>query len=210
MHDKNLPTIIIFGFGPNLGAAIAKKLLNNNYRVLGINRSGESYGVSHLNFECKVVDLSKPRIQEILIQLLSEVKNLTGIIFNLSNFAAISIKDMNNQDLEEAFKTSLYLLNTINKIFFPTLLKLKGASILTSNATSDEPWLKFPTMGISKAAIENYQKALAKDNPEARIYTLKICSAIKDNKSKGCADIAQVYLELLEKSVIEDKEIIIK
>jgi len=209
MSINKLGAVIIFGYGPNLGVAIANKLLKNNYSVIGINRSGENYGVVNPSFKVEKIDLTDYGFNQKLTELLLSIENFAGYIFNLSISKSLEFDAMSNDDLSEAFNSSLYPLNSITKLTLPRLISSEGCSILTSNATSSTPWLKFPTMGITKTAMESFQKTLSKKHPELKIYTLKICSTITDNSTKDCIDVAEHYLKLFTEKRLSQLEILV-
>ena len=210
MSINKLGTVIIFGYGPNLGVAIANKLLKNNYSVIGINRSGESYGVIDQNFKIEKIDLTNYGFNQKLYELLFSIENFAGYIYNLSISKSLEFDTMSNEDLRDALDASLFLLNSITKLTLPRLIANNGCAILTSNATSSTPWLKFPTMGITKSAMESFQKTLSKKHPELKIYTVKICSTITDNSTKYSVDVAQQYLELFTRERVPQSEVIVK
>jgi hypothetical protein len=72
--------------------------------------------------------------------------------------------------------------------------------------------LRAAGMGISKAGLENYQKALALEFKDStlKVATVKILSIIENNKSNECADIAVEYYKISILPKVFPQEIILK
>jgi len=212
MDKSAKPTLLIFGYGENLGRALANRYLKEGYRVVGFNRSGTSELTSNTNFSIKKIDLAKEGLEEKIRGKIANYKNINTVIFNANNFTEVRPSTLDKEIILEVLANTLVPYIEIAKVFLPILLKSNGSLIVTSNGTSNDPWLKAAGMGISKAGLENYQKALALEFKDTvlKVATVKILSNIKNNESKECVNIAEEYYKI---SVLPKKfpqEIILK
>ena len=198
MDDSDKPTLLIFGYGENLGRALADRYLAEGYQVVGFNRSGISEITSNENFSIEKIDLAKEGLEEKIRSKIASYKNINTVIFNANNFIEVRPSGLKKDIIQEVLANTLFPYIEITNVFVPILLKSNGTLIVTSNGTSSDPWLKAAGMGISKAGLENYQKALALEfkDTQLKVATVKILSNIKNNASKECVDIAHEYYKI--------------
>jgi short-subunit dehydrogenase len=212
MDNSNKPTLLIFGYGENLGRALANRYLAEGYQVVGFNRSGTSELTSNRSFSIEKLDLAKEGLEEKIRGKIASYKNINTVIFNASNFTEVRPSILDKEIILEVLANTLVPYIEITKVFLPILLKSSCSLIVTSNGTSNDPWLKAAGMGISKAGLENYQKALALEFKDTvlKVATVKILSNIKNNESKECVDIAEEYYKISTLPKRFPQEIILK
>lgn len=157
-------TAVITGISSGIGLALAQKLLNENYHVIGTSRSGKMEGLHHPNLHVIPLEATdKDSIQ----QAISQIPKLTRGIDLLINNAgtAPDVFDINPEI--NAFNQTL-ATNVTGVVFFtePLLPYLKeGAQVvfissnmgLPRNADSNGPGYR-----MSKAAVNMYASILAK------------------------------------------------
>jgi short-subunit dehydrogenase len=212
MDNSAKPTLLIFGYGENLGRALANRYLTEGYQVVGFNRSGASELTSNTNFSIEKLDLSSEDLQKKIRGKIAGYKNIDTVIFNANNYIEVRPSGLKKDIILEALANTLVPYIEIANLFLPILLKSNGSLIVTSNGTSNHPWLRAAGMGISKAGLENYQKALALEFKDStlKVATVKILSIIENNKSNECADIAVEYYKISILPKVFPQEIILK
>lgn len=212
MEKNAKPTLIIFGYGENLGKSLADRYLREGYSVLGFSRSGTSELISNQNFSIKKLDLTTEGLEEKIGAIISGYSNIETVIFNAGNYTEVRPSMLKKDTILEVLANSLIPYIEIANMFTPILLRNRGSIIVTSNGTSSNPWLKAAGMGISKAALENYQKALALEfqGTELKVATVKVLSNIKNNESEECDDIANEYYKISKLPKKFPQEVILK
>jgi NAD(P)-dependent dehydrogenase (short-subunit alcohol dehydrogenase family) len=159
-----MKTAVITGISSGIGFALANKLLQEDYQVIGTSRSGKVEGIQHKNLQVIPLEASdKDSIQ----QAISRITVLTDKIDLLVNNAGTAPDVFEVNPEINAFNQTL-ATNVTGVVFFtePLLPYLNdGAQVifissnmgLPRNADSNGPGYR-----MSKAAVNMYASILAK------------------------------------------------
>jgi short-subunit dehydrogenase len=157
-------TSVVTGTSHGIGNAIAKKLLNKNYRVYGISRTRSK--IDNLNFIWIPGDLTKT----------SDIKRIVGCIKEqtihvLVNNAGTAINENVFEYNDKNFQ-KIFGLNFIAPIKFTLALlpKLDHGTIVNISSLAD----RFPSglYGSSKSALNNYFETIAANRPDLKIVSV--------------------------------------
>ena len=96
-------TAIVTGSAGNLGRAVVKKLLENDYKVIGTVRKKKTENISHPNVEEAELDLlNEENCQQLVDEIIAKNKSIDVAIltaggFNMGNIAATKVNDVARQ-----------------------------------------------------------------------------------------------------------------
>lgn len=165
-------TVVITGISSGIGLALAKKLLHENYRVIGTTRSGNLPDLQHDDLDIVALEIADP---ESIERATSDIRTITDKIDGIINNAGFAPDYGALQPNRNTFNATMNT-NVNGSIFFTEpLIDLvndggKVAFIssmmgLAKNAGADSPAYR-----VSKAAINMYAAVLAE-----RLKERKIC-----------------------------------
>ncbi|MFT3826690.1 MAG: SDR family NAD(P)-dependent oxidoreductase [Chitinophagaceae bacterium] len=98
--------IIITGANGNLGSAVVKKFLNENYKVIAVDRSGSHLGFAEGNplFELHAADLTDETAAETFVQEAIALNvNIDGALLLAGGFAMGGVDSTDNAALHKMF-----------------------------------------------------------------------------------------------------------
>ena len=167
-------TAVITGISSGIGLALAQKLLNEGYRVIGTTRSGKITNLQHANLQTVSLEVTdKDSIQQAISQITTFTDGIDLLINNAGTAPDVFevIPEMNT------FNDTL-ATNVTGAVFFtePLLPWLKeDAQVifissnmgLPRNADSNGPGYR-----LSKAAVNMYATMLAKRLPKQRVTAM--------------------------------------
>ncbi|WP_343695421.1 SDR family NAD(P)-dependent oxidoreductase [Flavobacterium sp.] len=142
--NKLYKTAVVTGISSGIGLALTKKLLNENYNVIGTTRSGKLEDFSHPNL--KVIPLEATS-QESRDNAISEILAITTDVDLLVNNAGIAPDAFSNQPDLDSF-TETINTNVTSVIFFTE-------SLLKNIKTSGKIAFISSSMGLLKNAAPN-------------------------------------------------------
>ena len=157
-------TILITGASKGIGFSLAKKFLENGFKVIGTSRSGKIEGIENENFETLQLDLSNFKN----IEILKKEINDKGIKIDiLINNAGIGLDlDFNNPE-KTTFKQT-FDVNVIGTTFLTEVLieniNINGKIInISSKMGSIELCERIDSVAyrMSKTALNMYTKILS-------------------------------------------------
>ena len=112
--------IIITGANGNLGSAVVKKFLEEEYRVIAVDQSDNhlSFAKGNSNFQFQTVDLSKEDVAANFVQDVIEKHNtIEGALLLVGGFAMGGIDKTTGADIDKMinlnFKTAYFLARPI-------------------------------------------------------------------------------------------------
>jgi short-subunit dehydrogenase len=111
-------TILITGASKGIGFSLAKKFLENGFKVIGTSRSGKIEGIENENFETLQLDLSDFKNIEILKKEINDKGRKIDILIN--NAGIGPDLDFNNPE-EITFKQT-FAVNVIGTTFLTEVL----------------------------------------------------------------------------------------
>jgi short-subunit dehydrogenase len=157
-------TILITGASKGIGFSLAKKFLENGFKVIGTSRSGKIKGIENENFETLQLDLSDFKNIEILKKEINDKGIKIDILIN--NAGIGPDLDFNNPD-EITFKQT-FAVNVIGTTFLTEVLieniNIDGKIInISSKMGSIELCERIDSVAyrMSKTALNMYTKILS-------------------------------------------------
>jgi Dehydrogenases with different specificities (related to short-chain alcohol dehydrogenases) len=155
---------IITGASKGIGLALSKKLLNNDYRVIGSSRTGNIQSIAHQMFESFPLDLSNKESIKQFVNWLSTKKIKIDLLINNAGIGP----DLNLQTPEEISFEETFDVNVKGTVFFTESILpyiKKGGRIL--NVSSKMGSIDYcdlsdsPAYRMSKSALNMYSKILS-------------------------------------------------
>jgi len=157
-------TALITGASMGIGKALALKLLEEGYAVIGTNRSGKIEGIDNPNFQTVSLDLTKPSS---IKEAKEKIKAIANQLDMLINNAGVG-PDLNAPKPEEDSYATTFKINVEGTVFFTeAMLELipvggkiinvssKMGSIAICSGTDSTAYR------MSKSALNMYTKILS-------------------------------------------------
>jgi len=162
--NNPIKTAVVTGISSGIGMALVKKLLKENYNIIGTTRSGTLPEISHENLEVVQLDVTDSQSLKNAVQY---INNQTKKIDLFINNAGAAPDVFAIEPEADAFKLTIDT-NITGSVFFtePLLTKLnEGAKIVFISSNMGLPRnadVNGPSYRMSKAAINMYAAMLAK------------------------------------------------
>ncbi len=151
--------ILVTGCCGGMGSAICKKLIEQNYRVFGIDKKITCENTENfLTFECDIT--SSVSVQETFNKIKTKTESLFAIIHTSGIYDLDSLIEIDEQRFNNIFQVNLFGVYIINKEFFPLLNNESRIIITTSELAPLEPLPFTGLYGITKTALEKYAFSL--------------------------------------------------
>jgi len=168
--------IVVTGASKGLGLAICRKLLSENYKVVGISRS-ISEGLAELqknyddSFDVVCYDLAD------ILGIRGQIKGITekyGAIYGLVNNAALGLDGvlgtMHDTQISEMIKVNIEAPILLTKYACRSmLLKMRGRVINISSIIASTGFNGLSVYGATKSAMTGFTKSLARELGKANI-----------------------------------------
>ena len=173
-------TAIITGASEGIGAAFAKLLIKNGWKVIGISRSSSKLKViseslptnkqSFKYFSCDVQDFKK------LKSIAKEIETPDLLFLNAGIYSPVNASEINLNVYKNHLNINyLGVLNSY-EAFLPSLLKKQNAHIIIMSSVSG--WIGLPkaaAYGPTKAALRSFAQSIRYDlNPKG--VKVQLCS----------------------------------
>jgi 3-oxoacyl-[acyl-carrier protein] reductase len=167
--------VIVTGASKGLGLAISKKLIENNYKVVGISRSEGDFSELKANYPEKAFfynyDFSETEGISGLVKRL--VKDL-GRPYGLINNAAIGhdgvLATMHESDIHQLIKTNVTSPILLTKyVSRSMLLNQCGRIINVGSIIGSTGFNGLSVYGASKSALSGFTKSLAREVGKANV-----------------------------------------
>ena len=157
MNEQN--DILVTGCCGGMGSAICKKLIEQNYRVFGIDKSITSKNSENFfQYECDVTSIES--IKNTFNKIKEKTNSLFAIIHTSGIYDLDSLIEIDENRFNKIFQVNLFGVYRINKEFFP-LLKNKSRIVITTSELAPLDPLPFTGLyGITKTALEKYAFSL--------------------------------------------------
>ena len=151
--------ILVTGCCGGMGSAICKKLIEQNYRVFGIDKSITSKNSENFfQYECDVTSIES--IKNTFNKIKEKTNSLFAIIHTSGIYDLDSLIEIDEERFNKIFQVNLFGVYRINKEFFP-LLKNKSRIVITTSELAPLDPLPFTGLyGITKTALEKYAFSL--------------------------------------------------
>lgn len=164
-HPK---TILLAGATQGMGRAIAKKLLQLNYQVLGLGRSKH---LQHDNYVAVPIDFAELKESEkILKQLFKQYNQLHGLVIGAGYGDFGFVEQFSLARIQQLMNVNFISQALLTKVCLPTLKKTPQSKIITIGS---EAALQGSQRGsiycASKAALKAFTEALRSECASAGI-----------------------------------------
>ncbi len=215
------PVFLVVGMGPGVALGAAKRFSQAGYRIAMMARNAarlaefekslSEEGVEAKGFSVDVAD------EAALIKAISKVQEEWGSIevalYNAAALSKSSVVDVSTEVLISDFKVNLVGAVTMAQALLPKMkLARKGTLLFTGGGLALNPSPELLSLGIGKAAILNFTKALAKavKKDGIRVGTVTICGFVNENGPFSPKKIADAFFKIHEQGLGEPTEIIIQ
>ena len=151
--------ILVTGCCGGMGSAICKKLIEQNYRVFGIDKSITSKNSENFfQYECDVTSIES--IKNTFNKIKEKTNSLFAIIHTSGIYDLDSLIEIDEERFNKIFQVNLFGVYRVNKEFF-SLLKNKSRIVITTSELAPLDPLPFTGLyGITKTALEKYAFSL--------------------------------------------------
>ena len=158
---------IVTGAGTGIGRAIAQELAEAGAKVLVVGRTESTLketSALHQEIDYLVADLNKDEDIEKIVQAAQEKLDGLDILVNNAGWAPVTpLGSVKPQEFNAAFGTNTRAVFLLTQALLPLLKESKGNIVNVSSAAAARP---VPTMSVysgSKAAVNAFANAWAKE-----------------------------------------------
>lgn len=154
-----MQTVIITGVSGNLGQAVAKKFLDEKFKVIGtvIPNDPAQLSISNPNFETVIVDLMSEDDSEKFIQsVIEKYKTIDAAVLTVGGFAVGSITETKMADILKQHKLNFQTTYHVARPVFVQMLKQNSGRIFLTGARTGIDMKNSKGMvayGLSKSLI---------------------------------------------------------
>lgn len=204
--------ILVFGAGPGISMAIARRFGQEGFGVTLVSRQVEkleneihALQQSGINVHSMIADVADPNgVRRIIEEVTKQVGLPEIVVFNAS---AVEVRDVLGLNWP-----TVRTLNEINigggfhvaqTILPEYLAQNKGCLIYTGGGQALHPHPEWVSLSIGKAGLRNLAQALAKrvEGTDVHVATVTVCGFVQESDSKyNPTAIAQIYWDLYQES----------
>lgn len=171
-----IPAIAVFGAGPGLGQAVARRYASEGWRVVLIARHrdhldllAKEIGESAHVFTADLADTGT--VPALARQIRDAVGDLDAIYYGVGVGAFVSAADLTREHVENCLPVSVYSLLALVHEFLPAMLERGRGAILSAQGASavrGMPHRSGP--GPAIAAQRNYLESLEHEVADRNVY----------------------------------------
>ena len=189
-----MKTVIITGDSRGVGLRITKELLANNFRVIGISRTGtkendlliNEYGEDkyiHINYNLLDVDGIKELYKNKLRPLTREF-GIYGFVNNAAMAYDDIITNLNHEALDKMYKVNVFSPMMMVKYVLRDMLlnKTKGSIVHISSISAHTGYKGLAMYASTKGAMEAFSKNTAREWGALGIRSNIICPGFMDTE----------------------------
>lgn len=158
-------TILITGASSGIGRAIARRLLGNEHRVVGISRDCSQFTTEDANFSSFEMDLSElDSLPEKLRKLEEIYPNLDTVIFSAGYGRFGSLEEFSYSQIQALIETNLISQMFLTKALLPGLKRnAKGDLIFIGSEAAVKGSRKGAVYCAAKFALRGFTQALREE-----------------------------------------------
>ena len=181
-----MQTVIITGVSGNLGQAVARKFLNENFKVIGtvIPNDPAHLDINNPTFETVVVDLMNEDDSEKFVQSVVEKnKTIDVAVLTVGGFAMGSIAETKMADILKQHKLNFQTTYHVARPVFVQMMKQGSGRIFLTGARTgiDMKFSKGTTAyGLSKSLIFRLAELMNEEAKGKNVLTSVIAPSIID------------------------------
>ncbi len=127
-----MKTVIVTGASGNLGQAVAKKFINEGYKVIGtvIPNDQVPMDIPTDNFEKAIVDLmNEDNSSKFISETISKYGSIDCAVLTVGGFALGSVTETKTSDIEKQYKLNFETAYNIARPVFAQMLKQNNGRI---------------------------------------------------------------------------------
>lgn len=190
-------TIVLTGDSRGVGHSIAKELLLQGNRVIGISRTLtpninsliNEYGAikySHINYDLSDVDGIKDLYRNELRQL-TKGSGIYGFVNNAALAYDDIITNLNFERLDNMYKVNVFSPMMLTKYILRDMLlnKVKGSIVHISSVSAHTGYKGLAMYASTKGAMEAFSKNTAREWGELGIRSNIVCPGFMDTEMSG-------------------------
>lgn len=198
-------TCVILGAGSKIGAAVAEKFIESNYKIaIGARKKTtlesliEKIGKNSDKILAIETDATKEKEVEVFVKRSeSELGPIDVAIYNVSGFTKKSIFELTGNDIEEAWRRTCLGAFYFGKNVAVKMQQRKKGTIIFTGATAGKRGGKnFSAFAIGKFGLRALSQSMARElNPEG-IHTVyvNIDGIVKGSTSEDSNEKDDVFL----------------
>ena len=181
-----MQTVIITGASGNLGQAVAKRFLAENFKVIGtvIPNDPVQLDINNPNFETVAVDLMNEEDSEKFVQsVVDKNKTIDVAVLTVGGFAMGSIAETKMADILKQYKLNFHTTYHVARPVFVQMLKQGSGRIFLPGARTgiDMKLSKGTTAyGLSKSLIFRLAELMNEEAKGKNVLTSVIAPSIID------------------------------
>ena len=181
-----MQTVIITGVSGNLGQAVAKKFLAENFKVIGtvIPNDPVHLDINNPNFETAIVDLMNEDESEKFVQAVTEKNKMIDVaVLTVGGFAMGSIAETKMADILKQHKLNFQTTyHTARPVFVQMLKQGSGRIFLPGARTGIDMKFSKGTIayGLSKSLIFRLAELMNEEAKGKNVFTSVIAPSIID------------------------------
>jgi NAD(P)-dependent dehydrogenase (short-subunit alcohol dehydrogenase family) len=181
-----MQTVIITGVSGNLGQAVARKFLNENFKVIGtvIPNDPAHLDINSPNFETVVVDLMNEDDSEKFVQSVVAKNNTLDVaVLTVGGFVMGSIAETKMADILKQHKLNFQTTYHVARPVFVQMMKQGSGRIFLTGARTgiDMKFSKGTTAyGLSKSLIFRLAELMNEEAKGKNVLTSVIAPSIID------------------------------
>ena len=199
--------LAIFGSGPGLGSALARRFASEGWSIALVARRAdvldaglaelESYGVKTRGVQADVTD--RPSVERAVREIVDAVGVPTVVAYNASIFQAEGVLELSNDALRLAL--DIHVVGALNVAQCAAAAMQSaghGVLVFTVNNLARSPQAMSSALSIGKGAQLNLALSLERelDGTEIRVGVVTVCGAISVGTAFDPDRLAEVYWEL--------------
>jgi len=181
---------IVIGVGPGMGVSLSKRFGKKGFRIAMIARSKDKlknysaelarYGIEAISYPC---DVGNPKsLAKVLDKILEENGKAEVLIFNVSILNPGKPSELDVDNFIHDFKVNVASALVAYQKMLPQMKdNEESAIIITGGGLATDPYYKFSSLGVGKAALRNLSMSFAQEgtNEGVRVVTVTIKGVIK-------------------------------
>jgi short-subunit dehydrogenase len=171
-------SIAVFGAGPGLGRAVARRYAREGYSVVLVARRQEPLDMLAAELTSTgavayaiTADLSDvDAVSGLAEQIRAKVDTLDAIYYGPALGGFIPVADLTPTQLRELMPPTVYTLVALVREFLPNMLDQRDGAILAATGASAVQGMPHIAGGVALAAQRNYLQALQAQVTEQGVY----------------------------------------
>jgi 3-oxoacyl-[acyl-carrier protein] reductase len=171
-----MKTVVVTGATRGIGFAIARRLLTENYKVIGISRKPSQayeelmalYGskAEHLRVDLSHLEATANAAR----QVVKEHAPIFGLVNNAARGSGGVLATMHQTDIEDLMRTNMLSPITLTKYILRTMLtKREGRIVNITSTAANAGYHAMSVYSATKAGLEGFTRSLSREAGKYKI-----------------------------------------